>query len=270
MEAGDAVSPVRLGCVEYLNARPLVYGLERQTDRFSLRFDVPSRCAKLLHGRDVDLGIIPSIEYLRGGRPYLAVPGIAIGSEGAIASVALFSRKPLADIRSIALDTSSRTSVALLQVLCARHFMITPEMRPMLPEPEQMLRECDAALIIGDMALLFDAAAAGVGKTDLGQAWTAYSGLPFVYALWVGQEEAIGTADIDRLVAAGLDGAAHPDAVARQYFAGTPQWIDLGSRYLRDNVKYGFGERQLAGLTRFYREAFELGLVPAFRAPRFY
>ena len=269
MEAGDVVSPVRLGCVEYLNARPLVYGLERQSDRFSLRFDVPSRCAKLLHGRDVDLGIIPSIEYLRGG-PYLAVPGIAIGSEGPIASVALFSRKPLADIRSIALDTSSRTSVALLQVLCARHFKITPAMRPMLPEPDHMLRECDAALIIGDMALLFDATAAGAEKTDLGQSWTAYSGLPFVYALWVGHEGAIGTADIDVLVAAGLDGAAHPDEVARQYFAGTPQWVDLGSRYLRDNVKYGFGERQLAGLTRFYREASELGLVPEFRAPRFF
>ena len=269
MEAGERMSPVRLGVVEYLNARPLVYGLERRGDRFSLRFDVPSRCAKLLHARDVDLGIIPSIEYLRGG-PYLAVPGIAIGSEGPIASVALFTRKPLADIRTVALDTSSRTSVALLQVLCARHFKITPEWRPMLPEPDLMLRDCDAALIIGDMALLFDAGAAGVEKIDLGLAWNDYTGLPFVYALWVGHEGAIAREDIDLLVTSGLDGAAHPDEVARRYFAGTPQWIDLGGRYLRDNVKYGCGARQLAGLTQFYREAAELGLVPEFRAPRFY
>jgi len=263
------VSPVRLGAVEYLNARPLVYGLDACPDRFSLRFDVPSRCASLLHKHDVDLGIIPSIEYLRGG-PYLAVPGVAIGSEGPIASVAVFSRRPLNDIRTLALDTSSRTSVALLQVLCARHFYIAPEMRPMLPEPERMLRECDAALIIGDMALLFDHAAAGAEKHDLGEAWTAYTGLPFLYAFWVGHPDAIGGDDIDLLVQAGLAGAAHPAEIAKQYFPGTPEWAALGERYLRDNVKHGFGERQLAGVARFYREAAELGLVPAFREPRFF
>ncbi len=263
------MSIVRLGAVEYLNARPLVYGLEQSTERFSLRFDVPSRCAALLHARDVDLGIIPSIEYLRGG-PYLAVPGVAIGSDGPIASVAMFSRRPPADIRTLALDTSSRTSVALLQVLCKHHFRIAPAMRPMLPEPEDMLRECDAALVIGDRALLFDHVAAGVEKIDLGEAWTAYSGLPFVYAFWVGHQGAIGADDIDLLVGAGRAGADHPDEVARSYFAGIPAWVEPGARYLRDNVKYGFGERQLAGLTRFYREAAELGLVPEFRAPRFF
>ena len=263
------MSVVRLGAVEYLNARPLVYGLERRADRFSLRFDVPSRCAALLHGRDVDLGIIPSIEYLRGG-PYLAVPGVAIGSEGPIDSVAMFSRRPPADIRTIALDTSSRTSVALLQILCKHHFRSSPEMRPMLPEPEHMLRECDAALIIGDRALLFDHAAAGVEKIDLGAAWTAYSGLPFVYAFWAGHQGAIGAEDIDLLAGAGLAGADHSRKIAESYFAAMPAWVERGARYLRDNVKYGFGERQLAGLTQFYREAAALGLVPEFRTPRFY
>jgi chorismate dehydratase len=182
----------------------------------------------------------------------------------------MFSRRPVADIRTVALDTSSRTSVALLQVLCKRHFRIAPEMRPMLPEPERMLRECDAALIIGDMALLFDYGAAGVDKIDLGEAWTAYSGLPFVYAFWVGHQDAIGAEDIALLVEAGLAGAAHPDKIAESYFAATPAWVERGARYLRDNVKFGFGERQLAGLTRYYREAAELGLVPEFRAPRFF
>ena len=263
------MSPVRLGAVEYLNARPLVYGLEDRADRFSLRFDVPSRCAALLHTHEVDLGIIPSIEYLRGG-PYFAVPGVAIGSTGPIASVAMYARTPLNNIRTLALDTSSRTSVALLQVLCARHFGIAPEMRPMLPEPDRMLRECDAALIIGDMALLFDHVAAGVEKHDLGEAWTAFTGLPFVYAFWVGYPGAIGAADMDLLVQAGVTGAAHPDEIAWQYFPGTPEWASLGERYLRDNVKYGFGDRQLAGVTRFYQEAADLGLVPKFCELRFY
>ncbi|MEK6630823.1 MAG: MqnA/MqnD/SBP family protein, partial [Acidobacteriota bacterium] len=112
------MSPVRLGAVAYLNARPLVCGLDRHPDRFSIRYDVPSRCAALLHSGDVDLGIVPSIEYLRGG-PYLAVPGVAIGSEGPVASVAVYTSRPLGQIRTLAVDTSSRPSVALLDVLCA-------------------------------------------------------------------------------------------------------------------------------------------------------
>ncbi len=263
------MSPVRLGAVAYLNARPLVCGLDRHPDRFSIRYDVPSRCAALLHSGDVDLGIVPSIEYLRGG-PYLAVPGVAIGSEGPVASVAVYTSRPLGQIRTLAVDTSSRTSVALLDVLCARYFGIQPEMRPMLPEPERMLRECDAALVIGDLALMFDHAAAGVQKIDLGEAWTAYTSLPFVYAFWVGRAGAITGPDIDLLVRAGQDGVVQADVIARSYFAATPRWIGAGASYLRDHVKFGFGERQRAGLTRFYHEAADLGLVPAFAEPRFY
>ncbi|MEK6629294.1 MAG: MqnA/MqnD/SBP family protein, partial [Acidobacteriota bacterium] len=164
----------------------------------------------------------------------------------------------------------SRTSVALLEVLCASYFGIHPEMRPMLPEPERMLRECDAALVIGDLALMFDHAAAGVQKIDLGEAWTAYTSLPFVYAFWVGRAGAITGPDIDLLVRAGQDGVVQADVIARSYFAATPRWIGAGASYLRDHVKFGFGERQRAGLTRFYHEAADLGLVPAFAEPRFY
>jgi chorismate dehydratase len=114
--------PVRLGAVGYLNARPLVFGLDRSS-RFALRFDVPSRCASLLHDGGIDLGLIPSIEYLRGpaggsgANDYRIVPGPAIVSRGAVASVMLYSKKPIGDVRSIAMDTSSRTSVALTRVL---------------------------------------------------------------------------------------------------------------------------------------------------------
>src|SRR5262245_31716506 len=106
---------VRLGAVAYLNARPLVFGLDR-SPRFSLRFDLPSRCAELLHEGAIDVGLIPSIEYLRAPEEtsYAIVPDLAIGSDGPVASVALYSKRPIADVRSIALDTSSRTSVALV------------------------------------------------------------------------------------------------------------------------------------------------------------
>jgi chorismate dehydratase len=259
---------LRLGAVEYLNARPLVYGLERHADRFDLRYDIPARCAALLHAGEVDVGIVPSIEYLRGDG-YVAVPGVAIGSDGPVASVAIFSHLPVERIRTVALDASSRTSVALFRVLCARHFGISPEVRVMAPEPPRMLAACDAALLIGDAALLFDHDAAGVQKTDLGLAWQAYAGLPFVYAFWFGRPALLTAGDIDALGEACRMGVAHAEEVARQHFPDEPARAAIGARYLRDNVDFGFAERELAGLTRFYRDAADLGLVPAGREPRF-
>jgi chorismate dehydratase len=150
----SAPARVRLGAVGYLNARPLVYGLEG-APRFDLRYDVPSECARLLHEGAIDVGMIPSIEYLRGG-PYRIVPDLAIASRGPVASVAIYTTKPIGDVQSIALDTSSRTSVALVSVLCARLFKIQPALEGHGPDPSVMLEHCDAALIIGDNALLLD------------------------------------------------------------------------------------------------------------------
>src|SRR4029079_7358755 len=140
---------VRVGAVPYLNARPLVYGLER-SDRFQIRYDIPSECARLLHARQTDVGLIPSIEYLRGPQPYAIVPGPAVTSRGPVASVAIYTRRDPADIRTIAMDTSSRTSVALSTVMLRRRFEVAPEAVHMPPDLDAMLRRADAALIIGD------------------------------------------------------------------------------------------------------------------------
>lgn len=145
---------IRLGAVGYLNARPLVYGLD-VSPQFDLRYDVPSECARLLHEGAIDLGLIPSIEYLRGG-PYRIAPDLAIASRGPVASVAVYTTRPIGDVRSIALDTSSRTSVALVSVLCARLFKIRPALESRGPDLADMLGHCDAALLIGDNALLLD------------------------------------------------------------------------------------------------------------------
>jgi chorismate dehydratase len=262
------MSRIRLGAVEYLNARPLVYGLHRRADRFDVRYDVPARCAARLHAGDVDVGLVPSIEYLRVAS-YVAVPGVAIGSDGPVASVAVFSHAPIDRVRTVALDASSRTSVALFQVLCARHFGISPAVRVMPPDPQRMLEACDAALLIGDVALLFDHEAAGVQKTDLGLAWQTYAGLPFVYAFWFGRPGLLTSGDIETLGEACRLGVEHAEDVARQHFPGDPVRAAIGAKYLRDNVDFGFAERELAGLTRFYRDAADLGLVPEFREPAF-
>jgi chorismate dehydratase len=293
------MTPVRLGAVGYLNARPLVYELER-LPRFHVRYDVPSECARLLHEGAIDLGLIPSIEYLRGG-PYRIVPDVAIASNGPVASVCLYTAKPIDAVRSIAMDTSSRTSVALVQVLCARHFKIAPEFVHLGPDAAEMLSRCDAALIIGDAALLLDhtkvrlpASArplASFGeatperaqvspareggkadattavrqldlqKIDLGEVWTSLTGLPFVYAFWAGPPGVLTADDVTALQRARDAGAAQPEVIARKYFADSPEHHAIGARYLRDNIKYHLGETERAGLETFYRYAAEAGVV---------
>jgi len=261
------MTPVRLGAVGYLNARPLVYGLDR-LPQFVLRFDVPSKCATLLHDGDIDVGLIPSIEYLRGDT-YRIVPELAIASRGPVASVALYTKCPVAAVRSIAMDTSSRTSVALARVLCARLFKIQPTIEMRGPDLDDMLGRADAALIIGDNALLIDGRA-GVEKIDLGEAWTNMTGLPFVYAFWAGRAGALTAADVHALHAARDAGVARPDEIARQYFDQAPARQIVGARYLRDNIKYDLGDEERAGLTMFYHYAKEAGVVPSAGELKFY
>jgi chorismate dehydratase len=276
------MNPVRLGAVEYLNARPLVFRLE-QSPRFDLRFDWPSRCARLLHDNAIDLGLIPSIEYLRapasavGPRAYRIVPDLAVASHGPVASVAIFTTRAMTDVRSIALDTSSRTSVALTRVLSARVFGIQADLQPCEPDLEAMLARCDAALIIGDKALLMSGGPMRLGdrevtveKIDLGEAWTQATGLPFVYAFWAGRSGVVANAEVDALQHARDRAALEPETVAAEYFVGAPEHWALGTRYLRDNIQYQLGPGEKAGLELFYRYAAETGVVPAAEPLRFF
>ena len=251
---------IRLGAVGYLNARPLVYGLE-QSSRFDLRFDVPSACARLLHAHDIDVGLIPSIEYLRGPRSYGIVPGPAIASSGPVASVALYTRRDPKDIRSIAMDTGSRTSVALTAILVRLVFRVSPTHVDAPPDIGKMLACADAGLIIGDNALLLDHQAMGIEKIDLGELWTETTGLPFVYAFWAGWPHAVSPDDARELQLARDAGVRNAGEIARAYFAGAPERHEVGERYLRDNIKYYLGGAELEGLNRFYQYADELGLV---------
>ena len=241
----NAAARVRLGAVGYLNARPLVYGLEHEP-RFDLRYDIPSECARLLHDRRIDLGLIPSIEYLRGPRPYAFVPGPAVTSRGPVASVAIYTRLEPGDIRSIAMDTSSRTSVALATVLLRRAFGAAPVAVPMAPDLDAMLARADAALIIGDHALFLNPRSepesairpgSAIRKVDLGELWTAETGLPFVYAVWAGWPDALSLEDVARLQRARDEGVANADDVALAYYPDDPIRQAVAKRYLRDNIR---------------------------------
>jgi chorismate dehydratase len=284
---------LRLGAVGYLNARPLVYGLDRKP-RFDLRYDVPSECARLLHDESIDVGLIPSIEYLRGPGPYALVPGPAVTSRGPVASVALYTRIEPRDIRRIAMDSSSKTSVALATVMVRRLFGVAPEALSMPPDLESMLACADAALIIGDYALFLDPQSAihnqsaiqnrsaihdqsavrtphsAIQKIDLGEQWTAVTGLPFVYAFWAGWPDAVTPADAEALRHARDEGVAHAAEVARAYYPDDPAREAVAVRYLRDNIRYVLGDEELEGLRTFYMYAAELGLVAYDGTIRFY
>jgi predicted solute-binding protein len=251
---------LRLGAVGYLNARPLVHGLDGDPV-FALRYSLPSECARLLHAHEIDLGLIPSIEYLRGPRTYNFVPGPAVVSRGPVASVAVYTRREPRDIRTIAMDTSSRTSVALATVLLHRVFQVSPLAISMAPDLDSMLDSADAALIIGDVALFLDHQAAGAQKVDLGELWTRSTGLPFVYAMWTGWQDSVAPEQVEALQRARDEGVARADDIARAYYPDDPARQAVAGRYLRDNIRYYLGREELEGLETFYRYAAELGLA---------
>ena len=261
--------PIRIGAVGYLNARPLTWALDRQPDRWRIRYDLPSVCSALLHGGDVDLGLVPSIDYLQSTE-YRLVPGVGIGSRGAIASVALYSRRPVNEIRHIALDTSSRTSVTLIRVLCRHRFRIEPRFVPHGPDLAAMTRDYDAGLLIGDPAFDADHASLGLQKIDMGEEWTAMTGLPFIYAAWTGRRGAVPPDDVEALQAAQAEGVRSAGLIAAEYGRGDEARTARAAAYLRDNVRYGLGPEEAAGLQLFLDYASELGLAPRRRLLEFF
>ncbi len=260
---------VRIGAVGYLNARPLTWALDRSPECWQVRYDLPAVCARLLYDGEVDLGLVPSIEYLRS-EEYRFVPGVGIGSRCPVASVALFTRRPVNEIRHIALYTSSRTSVTLIRVLCHHRFRIAPEFVPHGPDLAAMVRDYDAGLLIGDPALEADAAALGVTKIDLGSEWTAMTGLPFIYAAWTGRADAIGAGEMRLLQEAQEEGMRSFPEIAAEYGKGDAPATQRALMYLRDNMRYGLGADQVQGLQLFLDYAADLGLAPRRRRLEFF
>jgi chorismate dehydratase len=262
-------APVRIGAVGYLNARPLTWALDTDPQRWAIRYDLPSVCSSLLHAGQVDLGLVPSIDYLQDPA-YRFVPGVGIGSRGPIASVALYTRVPVERIRSVALDTSSRTSVTLIRVLCRHRFGVAPEFVAHGPDLQAMTMIADAGLLIGDPAFEADHAALGLQKVDLGEEWTAMTGLPFVYAAWTGRPGTLNDADVEALQHAQAVGLRSVDVIAAEYGRGDVHRAARAAAYLRDNVKYGLGPDEAAGLQLFLNYAADLGLAPRRRQLEFF
>ena len=265
--AKQARRPIRVAAVTYLNTRPLVYGLDSRPDLFALQYDVPSRCAARLHDRSVDLAMLPAIEYLR--QPdYRVVPDIAVTSIGSVNSVALYTARKLEDIGTIALDSSSRTSVALLRILCVRRFGIKPRFVTVRPDLPAMLAASDAALLIGDAALFADHGP--LKKIDLGAEWTAMTGLPFVWAFWAGRAGAVQPAHVAALRNARDAGMSSLESVAVVSHSDDPKRAGAALAYLQDNLRFTLAEYSREGLDQFFAAAVEVGIVPETRPLRFF
>ncbi len=260
---------IRISLVHYLNAAPLgwsfLYGPLK--GKFEVIPSSPARCAEQLANGEVDLGIIPSIEYQR--IPELAiVPGIAIAARSKVRSVIMVQRRERREIRSVALDENSRSSVALLKLLLRYKMGLEPEFVHQQPDAAAMLGKCDAALIIGDAALKISPEEFVI--TDLAEAWVEWQEMPFVFALWACR--------LDRDLPGGLATALHEAKVwgcgARREIAFDyarklnlpPEFLQA---YLHHNVEYDMGKPHVQGLRRFYQLAFDAGLTAQLKPLRF-
>lgn len=262
----------RLSIIDYLNAAPLNHGFKQGLgqEHFDLRFHFPSACADRLREGAVDAGIVSSIEYLR--IPDLRiVPGLCIASPKRVRSVVVLSKVAPERIRTLALDTSSRTSVVLAQLLLRERYGVSPAVTDMGPDLPTMLEAHDAALMIGDAAMR--APRQGLFVLDLAEEWHAWTGLPFVFALWLVRGDAPelpvpgGVASFFHR-SLELGQAQLPAIVeeARRTIGWTRQELH---EYLTQNISYTLGEAERDSLALFFEKAIRHGFAPAGQPLRF-
>ena len=256
---------LKLSVVQYLNTVPLVWGMLRgeQQGKFDLRFTTPAHCADAVHQHQADVGIIPSIEYQRLDRVQI-LSGMSIAAKNQVRSVLLLSKVPLAKIQTVATDNSSRTSAALLRVMMRKFYSRWITVIPLAPRPDIMLERADAALLIGDAALTYSGQVAEV--YDLAAEWKRFTGLPFVFALWVGHEDRNLTKHHADFAASLQFGLAHIDDIAAEYAPRLGMTAAAVKVYLTENIDYSLDEENRQGLRLFYKLAHETGIIPVEKA----
>lgn len=242
---------LRVCAVSYLNTTPLVWGMLHGPQRglFDLDFQIPAACADHVASGAADIGIIPCFELTR--QDLEIIPGTGIACHGPVRSILLVSARPASQIRRLAVDSSSRTSVELARVLLLRRFGVEPEFLPHVPDLDAMLQIADAALIIGDPALRIEPTLLPYHVYDLGAEWVEMTGLPMVFAVWAGRKGSItpqveaafqescryGRERIEEIVAV--------EAPRREF---SP---DLVRRYLTQHIVHELGPKDYEGMELF-------------------
>lgn len=250
---------LRVGIVNFLNSKPLAWGFLKghHADLFAPTYHPPAMVARLLGQGALDIGLIPSVEVQR--IPGLKIlPDLCVASTHEVKSVILVSRGPLEQVKRVALDQNSRTSVALLRILLQERG-IHPEYLHERPDPERMLSEADAALLIGDPALKVERDKYQV--IDLAAEWNALTGLPFVFAVWA-VRSGVDLPDLAFYFKSSLRyGLSSVDTLSRE--AAAELGLDSADvrSYLTENLHYFLRQEELAGLEEFYRRAHAHGLI---------
>jgi chorismate dehydratase len=260
---------LRISAISYLNTAPLMWDFEhgRAARDFDISYTLPSGCARALAEGVADVGIIPAAAYTQ--IPGLQIlPDVAIASRRAVRSILLVSRIPIEEVRTVALDTSSMTSVALTRVLFEKWLGGGRTFMSMEPDLEQMLAPCDAGLLIGDPALQVDRSR--YHTLDLAEEWIRYTGKPFVFAFWAVRGEALREADPALDLAAVFRESRDHGLAAQNLEQIVREWAPrLGLRengvreYLTENIHYRLDAGCIEGLRLFYKYAAEIGALPA-------
>ena len=220
-----------------------------QRDFFDLDFQIPSICADHVASGQADIGIIPSFELTR--QDLEIVPGTGIACHGPVRSILLISKVPAGEIRRLAVDSSSRTSVALARVLLERRYQVTPEFLPHPPDLDAMLRIADAALIIGDPALHIEPASLPYEVHDLGAEWVETTGLPMVFAVWAGRKEVITPEVIEAFQQSCRYGRERIDEMVASEAPRRGLARELVHRYLTYHIVHELGPKDYEGLQMF-------------------
>lgn len=260
----------RVAASSYSNTAPLIWSFLHGSNRNQVELltdTAPARCADLLAQGAVEAALVPVIEYQLLD-DVLLVPGVCVASRRQVRSVVLATRHDrLNKVRSVALDTSSRTSAALIKIIFREFIGTEPEWIPHAPNLPAMLARADAALLIGDPAMTFDRDDLNV--YDLAATWREYTGSGFVFALWM-----IRASAVDRLAAIGFaaardEGLAHMDEIAATYANETGLLAAELREYLSGNITFTLDDELLSGMELYFRLAHKHGLIPAVRPLRF-
>jgi len=266
---------LRISAISYLNTAPLMWDFEHGEagSQFDISYTLPSACAQALAEGTADIGIVPAAAYTQ--IPGLQVlPEIAIASRRAVRSILLISKMPVEQVRTVALDTSSLTSVALTKVLFEKWLGSGKTFTPMAPNIDKMLAEHDAGLVIGDPALKVDRSR--YLTLDLAEEWIRCTGKPFVFAFWAVRGAALSEADprldLGTIFRDSRDHGLEPSSlnqIAREWAPRLGLSEASVRTYLTDNIHYQLDAGCLEGLRLFYRYAAEIGALPAAPELRF-
>src|SRR4030067_159341 len=233
---------LRIGVAPYMNAKPLIYGLNQMSEAVELVFEVPSLLPDMLNNGHIDVSLIPSIEYFRNGG-YAIIPGISLLSFGAVGRVKIFSKTPIRDIRTAALDKSSLTSCALTRIILHEKYHLSPRYTQWNGTYNISQVDADAALLIGDNAMRVKAN--GYFTLDLGQAWFDHTGLPFVYAIWAVKKDSHVPGINNLLREAKEAGIQSVTTLAITESQRTQFTQEQCLRYLTRSIRHGLGDGEI-------------------------